>query len=480
MKTAVFLTGFWRSGTNMVVSALNKNDDIALYNENNPKAFENWLIKDLDLIKDICIKENHKISLFKPVSEPYRISEFLNLGIESKVIYLYRRPESVSKSALQRFPHWPKSYSKFIKNFLDGKDPYSKYNSQIADQIRKWVKTKYTDTLNDASLIVLRWLISNEFYFKCNFKLHPKVFTASYEEITTNPTDCLKRICNFLAIDFNSKISENISTSNRHKFDIIINDELMEIANNCYEKLDEIKVKEDDVWTYKKLGESLEKKSQKQYLTEAIANYRKAISLNPKDMSYLEARVEKLLLKVKDLDKEEFQAKDRNVYWQSRKDDVMYQMIKNLAHAYASEGVSVLDVGCHNSSLILDLDWFTKKVVTDRPYITKYWQKVKGVEFIPGDFNKLKFDRTFDLVLCTQGIEHLQEPKPFIQKLLSLGKTVIVSTTYEVPEGICKYHVQDPISFEKFQSWFDTEFTATVIIRRPKSKVWRNIIGVVT
>jgi hypothetical protein len=232
-------------------------------------------------------------------------------------------------------------------------------------------------------------------------------------------------------------------------------------------------------WSYKKLGEVLEKKGNS-YLQEAITNYQKAVRLTPKSMGDLPNKLKRIVQATGGVYKDPFKPSDRYGYWKERRDHVLYQMVKTLAHGYAPEGRSVLDVGCHTSSFIFELDWFSDRTVADLPKLEAHWKKVKGVKFVSGDFLKSEFNQTFDLVLCTQVVEHLDDPKPFIQKLLSLGKTIIVSTTYEVPQGACKYHVQDPISAEKFQSWFDTEFTATSIIRQPNSKVWRNIIGVVS
>ncbi|MCG8368363.1 MAG: sulfotransferase domain-containing protein [Pseudanabaenales cyanobacterium] len=237
MKTAVFLTGFWRSGTNAAIRALSKHNDIAIYNENNPTAFENWKIKNLNIIRNICLQEECRISLFKPVCEPHRIAEFLNLGIDSKVIYLYREPEKVVKSGLKNFSYWPQRHRKFIENFIDRKDFYSRYNLPVADEIRGHVKQLYNPDLNDDSVVAIRWLISNEFYLGGNFRLDSNIFTISYEELTTIPVVHFSQICDFLGIDFNSAIADGISPSKRHTFSIEIDEKVKVAIESCYQQL---------------------------------------------------------------------------------------------------------------------------------------------------------------------------------------------------------------------------------------------------
>ena len=257
--------------------------------------------------------------------------------------------------------------------------------------------------------------------------------------------------------------------------DIYYKQEKLDSAISCYDQA--IEIDQNFAWSYKKMGDACDLKG-REYLAKAYNNYQKAVEIKSSLNKNVATKVAQLSQVIASTDTES-KPKDRNNYWNRRKDGLLYQMVKSLAAGYVPNGDSVLEVGCHTSSFIFELDWFKNKAVTDLPFLQDHWQGVEGVEFIPGDFYKLKFDRTFDLVLCTQVVEHLKDPKPFIQKLLSLGKTVIVSTTYEVPEGACKYHVQDPISLEKFQGWFERDFTAQVIMQKPDSKIWKNIIAVV-
>ena len=67
----------------------------------------------------------------------------------------------------------------------------------------------------------------------------------------------------------------------------------------------------------------------------------------------------------------------------------------------------------------------------------------------------------------------------FIAKLLQLGRGLIVSTTYEVAAGTIDGHVQDPISLEKFQSWFPCALDAWFICHHPTARRLRHIVGVV-
>lgn len=172
---------------------------------------------------------------------------------------------------------------------------------------------------------------------------------------------------------------------------------------------------------------------------------------------------------------------DRDNYWGRRKDAAMYALVKFLARVYVPHGGAVLDVGCFTSMFVLELDWFRKKAVADSiPYLVDNWKGAANqVEFHAGDFMTLRFPESFDLVVCLQVVEHLEEPAPFIRKMMDIGRTVIVTTTYEVPHGIIDGHVQDPISIEKFKGWFGRDLEMLTIATFPGDP-FATILGVVT
>lgn len=171
---------------------------------------------------------------------------------------------------------------------------------------------------------------------------------------------------------------------------------------------------------------------------------------------------------------------DRNGYWADRANHDLYRLTVATARAMFPNARSAIDVGCYTSGLICELDWIERRVASDiQDYLATDWSHVRGVQFVAGDAFNLDFATDFDLVISNQTIEHLDRPAEFIEKLLGLGRGLIVSTTYEVPTGTIAGHVQDPISLEKFQSWFPCELDAWFICHHPTGRNLRHIVGIV-
>eukprot|EP00965_Chrysotila_dentata_P249926 6209154-Pleurochrysis_carterae.AAC.1 len=149
-------------------------------------------------------------------------------------------------------------------------------------------------------------------------------------------------------------------------------------------------------------------------------------------------------------------------YWKTRTRPgvVLYHRTLALARQYAPKALTVLDVGAHDPSYISQLNWIPAKVATDIQFNkdqAHIWGQTQGVVFMKGDFLKLEFATKYDLVTCQQVVEHLPPGvvELFVQKMMSIARTLIVSTTLELPFGVIGGHVQDPISESKFRSWFN-------------------------
>lgn len=156
----------------------------------------------------------------------------------------------------------------------------------------------------------------------------------------------------------------------------------------------------------------------------------------------------------------------RRGYWQKRKDSIYLFAARQICAQHCPEPRSVIDVGSNNTpTLEWHRDSATRLVSLDlrRPYIAP------GVDAITSDLLTYEPDQPFDLVTCFQVVEHVPNAHPFAKKLVSLGRTLVVSVPYKWRKGKCKWHVHDPVDEEKMFGWFerppDFQYVATELNR---------------
>ncbi len=146
--------------------------------------------------------------------------------------------------------------------------------------------------------------------------------------------------------------------------------------------------------------------------------------------------------------------------WEKRSRLNYYADVARLAREHEPSGRQVLEVGPGRSDMLQRLDWFERRVALD----LRYAPHRRGIENVIVDFLAYRPDAFFDLVLCLEVLEHVEDPETFARKLLATGRTVIVSVPYRWPAGSCPTHKQDPVDETKLRLWTGREPLTTRIV----------------
>lgn len=91
------------------------------------------------------------------------------------------------------------------------------------------------------------------------------------------------------------------------------------------------------------------------------------------------------------------------------------------------------------------------------------------VSLVLADFYQYDPPQKYDLVICNQVMEHVDDPAAFAKKLLEIGHTVIASVPYNWGPGTIG-HVQHYIDQDQLLEWFGRkDYTELGIVQ----EVWR-------
>lgn len=152
-------------------------------------------------------------------------------------------------------------------------------------------------------------------------------------------------------------------------------------------------------------------------------------------------------------------------YWDQRKELVYYHALANCVRLIGNDAQSLLDVGSAGCKYLEWFDWIPDRASLDLKYATK----AKGVRSIIHDFLTWEPDRTYDIVTCSQVLEHVPDVEAFAKKLLACGRRVLISVPHKWKAGAVKGHIHDPVDQDKVDEWFGRKPDYSMTVREPFS-----------
>jgi len=165
---------------------------------------------------------------------------------------------------------------------------------------------------------------------------------------------------------------------------------------------------------------------------------------------------------------------------------VYYDKLLFLVMQYGMNARSLLEVGCADQPLSAKFTWIpTKHCVA--PYFATYRETKKenvndGVIHFKADFLRWKAPLNYDLLVCSQVVEHVPDPGAFVQGLIQAAKTAIISVPHLWKDEACEncHHISHEITAAKFREWASPYWPVEEIIVREERGGAERIVFVFT
>ena len=149
-------------------------------------------------------------------------------------------------------------------------------------------------------------------------------------------------------------------------------------------------------------------------------------------------------------------------YWERRKGHDYYKLVKAICSKILlnNKHYSIIDFGCKNTEVIFDLEC-DKKFLLDKKDRYKPYQKLKIVEkniiFIEKSIYDIDYTNEFDVCICLQTLEHLEDPEKAFELIHKASKKyTIISLPYKW-EIFTKGHIHNHIDEQLIKKWTKLE-----------------------
>ena len=142
-----------------------------------------------------------------------------------------------------------------------------------------------------------------------------------------------------------------------------------------------------------------------------------------------------------------------------------YDSLFYAAMKYGITAKTSIEVGCASDPFLRYLDWIERRTCV-APYFVEYSSNsskndndklsTNAIETVTADFMEYKLPNNtqYDLLLCSQVVEHVPDPASFMKKLILSAKTSIISVPFDWSDcGKKCNHVTHHITKELLLKW---------------------------
>ena len=149
-------------------------------------------------------------------------------------------------------------------------------------------------------------------------------------------------------------------------------------------------------------------------------------------------------------------------YWEARRHMLYYKSLFQFVCVAGDEARSILDVGSASAQYMSWFEWIPERALLDFAFTTK----LAGFTYIDTDFLAYTPDEKFDLALCCQVLEHVEDPAGFCTALKRVARRLIVTVPYKWL-GNAPGHIHDPVDEEKLAGWMGVRPNNQQVVPEP-------------
>ncbi|MEO8391824.1 MAG: sulfotransferase [Chloroflexota bacterium] len=230
----LFIFGVQRSGTNMLLDMLDQSLDTWVYNEDHPKAFDNYRIKALDPRNLLIYRAGCEWVAFKSICDMHLADQILDGHPTSKSLWIFRSYKDAANSAVAKWDQ-----TALIRLLVEVDKKRYWFNERIAPDVLNLVRGFHDGGLSNIEASMLKWYVRNLLYFELSIDQRAdQVLLIHYETLVSNPKVEGQRVFDFLGLPFETRYTRQLVDSSVGKTPFPdVNPEIARLCEELYQRL---------------------------------------------------------------------------------------------------------------------------------------------------------------------------------------------------------------------------------------------------
>lgn len=239
-QQVAFVAGVQRSGTNMMMDVLERSYETDVYHERDPRAFDNYQMRDFSVIHGLLQHSNAPCFIVKSLCELHDLTQIMNAFGEVserpvKTVWVNRHYNDVVNSMLVSF----NNQAAQVKRIAHNRTSDGWLSGGLSDETFDLLKTLVHEDISDASAAALIWYFRGVLFFEQGFDNDPRVQLVQYETLVTEPQAEFARVFDFFGIDYSQRVSCKVfGSSVRRRNPPEIDEAVIELCEGLMKRFD--------------------------------------------------------------------------------------------------------------------------------------------------------------------------------------------------------------------------------------------------
>jgi hypothetical protein len=199
----VFVAGVHRSGTNMMMEVLERSWETDVFNESDPRAFDEYIMRDEAIIHELVRQSAAPVTVIKALNETHKLSHLLDAFAPAKSIWMFRSYDDAINSTLRHWPGQRKGRQNQLDAVVRDRNSAEWRGLVMTDDTHRIVCQHYRPDMDDASAAALFWFYRNQLLFDQGLDSDARVLLARYESLVSD-SDYARRLTDAFGIKLTS------------------------------------------------------------------------------------------------------------------------------------------------------------------------------------------------------------------------------------------------------------------------------------
>mgnify|MGYP001166583900 CR=1 FL=1 len=200
-KTITFLTGFPRSGTNMVLDVFEWSGKTEVFRESDARINDNFLLKDNATVASHVKVSPARNVMVKALQDSHRLTELMGLFPGSGVIWMYRHYDDSVNSIMEL---WPGHRNGIDDIVAGGPDAAGWRGANMTDETLAELRAEYEPEWNDATCNAWFWYLRQQLFYDQAFDTNDRAILVRYESLVTDPLRVIQPLAGLVGVPMTS------------------------------------------------------------------------------------------------------------------------------------------------------------------------------------------------------------------------------------------------------------------------------------